>query len=186
MQIAAIAMPPPAPSASDDGETCRVKPVVPTASSHHVRKPYIIYHVVLGNQILPSEIPQIRGRGYLQAGTWTRALVAAEYPQVMVNGAADSTKLSTLPEADQVRLGRVIFMYQCGNCHAERSGYSALSQLITGWDARAIRDTIPRLGDVNFFMPPWMGTPEEADLLARYLQTIARPRPQNLLPATAP
>ncbi len=151
-----------------------------------VRKPYIIYHVVFGNQVLPSRIPQIRSAGYLETGTWTKALVAADYPQVMANGAVDSTKLSTLPEADQVRLGRVIFMYQCSNCHAERAGYSALSQLITGWDARAIRDTIPRLGDVNFFMPPWMGTAEEADLLARYLQTIARPRPQNLLPATAP
>jgi mono/diheme cytochrome c family protein len=151
-----------------------------------VRKPYVIYNVVLGNQVLPAELPAMRRTGYLEGGTWTKALVAAEYPQVLTDGAVDRAKLSTLSEADQVALGRVLFMYQCNDCHAATSGYSALSYLTTGWDARTIRDAIPRLGELNFFMPPWMGTVEEADLLTRYLQTIARPRPGNLLPATAP
>ena len=37
-----------------------------------MRKPYVIYNVVLGNQILPEEVPQLRAKGYLEGGTWTR------------------------------------------------------------------------------------------------------------------
>ena len=48
-----------------------------------VRKPYIIYNVVLGNQILPEEIPALRQKGYLEGGTWTKALVTRDFPQVM-------------------------------------------------------------------------------------------------------
>ena len=40
-----------------------------------VRKPYIIYNVVLGNQILPGEVAGLRQNGFLQGGVWTRACV---------------------------------------------------------------------------------------------------------------
>ncbi len=40
-----------------------------------VRKPYVIYNVVLGNQIMPEEVPQLRDQGYLEGGIWTKAYV---------------------------------------------------------------------------------------------------------------
>ena len=41
MQASAATMPPIAPAASDSGLTCSVSAVVPTASTHHVRRPVI-------------------------------------------------------------------------------------------------------------------------------------------------
>ena len=46
-----------------------------------VRKPYILYNVVLGNQILPEEIPELRRSGYLEGGTWTKAFVPPATPR---------------------------------------------------------------------------------------------------------
>ena len=38
-----------------------------------VRKPFVVYNVVLGNQILPPQEPmKFRDVGYLESGLWTR------------------------------------------------------------------------------------------------------------------
>jgi mono/diheme cytochrome c family protein len=147
-----------------------------------VRKPYIVYNAVLGNQLLVEEVPAVRQRGVLESGTWTKALVAARYPQVMRDGQIDATKLPGLPDTDRRYLGEVIFTYQCGNCHATTAGYSAISHLTQGWTRTLIREVVDRTGEVNFFMPPWTGTPEEADLLTAYLASIAHPRPSGMEP----
>ena len=45
-----------------------------------VRKPYVIYNVVFGNQIMPEEISKLRSRGYLEGGIWTKAYACKYYP----------------------------------------------------------------------------------------------------------
>jgi cytochrome bd-type quinol oxidase subunit 1 len=148
-----------------------------------VRKPYIIYNVVMGNQLLVDEVPAAQRRGFLETGTWTRALVAARYPQAMRGREIDEAVLLRLPEEDQRFLGRVIFQYQCNNCHAAQVGYSAVGHLTRGWSPELVRRVLDHLDESTFFMPPWTGTPEEADLLARYLTSIAFPRPGGMEPA---
>ena len=44
MQATATSTPPTAPPISDPGDACSVSAVVPTASTHHDRSPYIISH----------------------------------------------------------------------------------------------------------------------------------------------
>lgn len=46
-----------------------------------VRKPYVIYNVVLGNQIYPEEVAGLRQKGYLEGGLWTKEFVSAVPPQ---------------------------------------------------------------------------------------------------------
>ncbi|MBN1420180.1 MAG: cytochrome ubiquinol oxidase subunit I [Planctomycetes bacterium] len=145
-----------------------------------VRKPFVIYNVVLGNQVLPQEVPALREGGYLEGGVWTRAYVAARHPEAMAAGAIDEAKLLALPEEDRVALGRVLFLYHCNDCHAEGRGYSAIAELVRGWGRDTIRRTIDRLHEVHFFMPPWCGTREEGDLLAEYLASIAPPLPGGM------
>ncbi|MGO8689600.1 MAG: cytochrome ubiquinol oxidase subunit I [Thermoguttaceae bacterium] len=52
-----------------------------------VRKPYVVYNVVLGNQIMAddggAELSRLRLNGFLDSGVWTRAYVRQKYPQVM-------------------------------------------------------------------------------------------------------
>jgi mono/diheme cytochrome c family protein len=88
-----------------------------------VRKPFIIYNVVMSNQILPEEVAALRQTGYLEGGTWTRAYIAAHYPQVMTeDGQINEAALLELPESDRLEVGSVLFQYHCNDCHAVQDG----------------------------------------------------------------
>ncbi len=150
-----------------------------------VRKPYIVYNKVFGNQIFVEQVPELRQNGYLEGGVWTRAYVAARYPQVMNGRSIDEKKLLELPQSDQVKLGEVLFQYHCNDCHATTRGYSAVGPLLRGWSRERIQHLVEHLDEGHFFMPPWCGTPEEAEILTSYLETIALPRPAGMLPARA-
>jgi cytochrome bd-type quinol oxidase subunit 1/mono/diheme cytochrome c family protein len=145
-----------------------------------VRKPYIIYNVVLSNQILADELPRHRRDGFLESGTWTRALVAARYPQLMEDGRVDEARLAALPEEQQVALGRVIFQYHCNQCHTAEEGFSAVRHLTRGWTPEMVRLIVEQPEKMHFFMPPWSGTAEEARLLARYMRSIRLPSPSGM------
>jgi cytochrome bd-type quinol oxidase subunit 1 len=145
-----------------------------------VRKPYIIYNVVQSNQILPAEVSGLLQSGYLEGGTWTKALVETEYPQVIKDGKVDEAQLIALPESDQRELGKVLFQYQCSSCHAGKTGYSAVGNLMRGWTPDMIGDLVKNPEKFQFFMPPWSGTSEEADLLAKYLISITPPPPTGM------
>jgi mono/diheme cytochrome c family protein len=145
-----------------------------------VRKPYVVYNVVLGNQILPEEVPQLRKQGYLAGGLWTKAFTVKYYPETSVHGAIQSNRMLQLPDSDRIRLGEVIFQYHCNDCHAGTLGFSAASQLLRGRSREQVRSMIDHL-DSYIFMPPWAGTPDEAELLTDYLMSIAPGRPAGML-----
>ncbi len=146
-----------------------------------VRKPYVLYNVVLGNQILPAQVPTLRQKGYLEGGVWTKQYVQARYPDVMVDGHIDSQRLVALSPDAQADLGHVLFQYHCNDCHAVYGGYSAVAPLLRGRPRPLIKALIEHLDEAQFFMPPWAGTPEEAELLTAYLVKVAPPRPQGMI-----
>jgi mono/diheme cytochrome c family protein len=154
-----------------------------------VRKPYVIYNVVLGNQVFPEEVARLKQNGYLEGGRWTKNYVRAHYPQAMVQAKAgdciDAKRLLALPREAQRAVGEVIFQYHCNDCHAAAQGYSAAGPLLQGWSPTMIRKLIPELHQARYLMPLWSGTPEEAELLAVYLQSIAPPRPPGMAPQPA-
>jgi cytochrome d ubiquinol oxidase subunit I len=145
-----------------------------------IRKPYIIYNVVMSNQIRADELPSYQSQGALEAGRWTKAYVAQKYPQVIRNQKVDTSRLLSLPEADQVELGHVLFQYQCANCHATTIGYNPVAQYIRGWSEDMLRDLALHPERVRFVMPPWAGTREEAELLVKYLKSIQPPYPRGM------
>lgn len=145
-----------------------------------VRKPFIVYNVVLANQILPEQVQTLRTGGYLEGGTWTKAYVKEHYPQTIIGGGIQGGELLKLPHVDRVALGRVLFQYHCNDCHAAREGYSAIGPLLRGRSRELVRSTVEHLSSV-LFMPPWCGTPEEAELMTDYLMSINRPRPRGMI-----
>ncbi|MEI8374157.1 MAG: cytochrome ubiquinol oxidase subunit I [Planctomycetota bacterium] len=148
-----------------------------------VRKPYICYNVVLGSQMLTDEVAAIREKGFLESGTWTKAFVQANYPQVMsADGHVDRTRLLALPPSDRIKLGGMIFQYHCNDCHAIQKGYSPVAPLVQGWTPGMIRALVNDLDRTRFTMPPWAGTPEEAELLVSYLSDVSPARPAGMLP----
>ncbi len=154
-----------------------------------VRKPYIIYNVVLGNQAFPGDVQKLRDRGFLEANPWTRAVVedlAARRGAALVDQRRiDERALLELAEKDKDSLmvvGHTLFQYHCNDCHALESGYSAVGPMIRGRDLDMNFALVKHLEKAHFFMPPWTGTEEEALVLARYLTEIAPPRPRGMDP----
>ena len=159
-----------------------------------VRKPYIIYNVVLGNQLLLQPVDEVktaRENGFLDSGVWTRAYVAAKHPGFVRNYQIegriephiDARGLYTIENKnDRIALGALIFQYHCNDCHASQEGYSAVGPLLQGWTPDMIRSLLRDLDRRRFTMPPFSGTPEEAELLLEYLTTLVRPRPSGMLP----
>jgi hypothetical protein len=154
-----------------------------------VRKPYIVNNVVLANQVLPTEVTNLRRDGYLEQGIWTKAFLDDHYPKVMLKDQDElypvlrRHELLKLPYKDRVALGKVLFLHHCNDCHAESVGYSAAGPLLQGRARPQVLDRVKRLDD-NYFMPPWCGTDEEAELLTDYLMTINWPRPPGTRPWT--
>jgi cytochrome d ubiquinol oxidase subunit I len=147
-----------------------------------VRKPYIVYGVVLSNQMLPEEVDRFRQNGFLESGVWTRAMISESYPGAFrSDGTLDETSLLALPEADRIHVGEVIFSFACNDCHSSKEGYSAVSELMRGWSPEMIRAVVDHPERAQFFMPPFPGTGEEAELLTEYLSSIARPFPPGLM-----
>ena len=146
-----------------------------------IRKPFVVYNVVMGNQVLPEEVAQMRQRGYLESGVWTKAFVAENYPQAVAGDPKhiDYAKLLELPPSDRVALGHVLFMHHCNDCHAADVGYSAAGPLLRGFPREKILSTVRHL-ETKFFMPPWCGTAEEAELITDYLVNISEPRPEGM------
>jgi cytochrome bd-type quinol oxidase subunit 1 len=147
-----------------------------------VRKPYVIYNVVLGNQVFPEEVAGLRAKGWLESGVWTRALLAQRHPQAVRGGQIDESALLALPPQQRAALGEMIFQHHCNDCHAARLGYSAAGPLVQGWSKATIRELVTKLDEKRFVMPPWCGADAERELLVEYLDGIKPPRPAGMRP----
>ncbi|MCS7237415.1 MAG: cytochrome ubiquinol oxidase subunit I [Thermoguttaceae bacterium] len=146
-----------------------------------IRKPYVVYDVVLGNQVFVQEVGRLREQGYIESGLWTKAYLQNRFPALVEQGRVDYVKLRELAPEERVEIGRLLFLYHCNDCHAERFGYSAVAPLIRGMDKEKLKELILNLNDPYFYMPPWCGREEEAELLAEYLATLAPPRPKTTI-----
>jgi mono/diheme cytochrome c family protein len=145
-----------------------------------VRKPYIIYNVVLGNQILADEVPKLRQTGYLQGGVWTRAHVAMQAPSSVLDAHIDPARLVSLPAAERRQVGQTLFLYHCGSCHATDNGLSAVAHLTRSWTPEMIQRLVEAPEKAHFFMPPFAGTAEESRLLTEYLTSLAPAAPAGM------
>jgi cytochrome bd-type quinol oxidase subunit 1 len=154
-----------------------------------VRKPFVVENVVLANQILPDQVKPLQTGGYMLGGVWTKAFLAEKYSKlVTLHGDEwqfNAAELAKLPHEDRVQLGQVLFLHHCNDCHAEEVGYSAVGPLLQGRSREVILDRVKRLDDV-YFMPPWCGTDDEAELLTDYLLTISKRQPPGRRPWVQP
>jgi mono/diheme cytochrome c family protein len=137
--------------------------------------------------IVPSEIKALHEDGVLEKGVWPLAYVKANYPQCVAR-VEDKweikwRKVDALGRDDKLRLGGVLFQYQCNNCHAIEQGYSPIGPLVQGWSPDMIHDLVLHLDKHRFTMPPWCGRFNEAELLTEYLTSIAPQRPTGMQPS---
>lgn len=143
-----------------------------------VRKPYIVHNLVLGHQVFKDQIPRLQAEGYLNGGVWTKHFVQTIAPNALDStGRIQDGKLAQLDSQQRSLLGKTLFLYHCNNCHALETGVSSVVSLTRGWTDELVRLSIINMDRMHYFMPPWSGTVEEANLLSEYLNSLKRASP---------
>ncbi|MCB1217376.1 cytochrome ubiquinol oxidase subunit I [bacterium] len=150
-----------------------------------VRKPYIVYNLVLGNQVLVEDVPRLRSEGFIEGTTWPSAWLAARHPQLTQRDSEgrlriDEQALLGLPAEERVDIGEVLFMYHCNDCHAAENGVNAMAHLLTGWNREMVATSVRHPEQLKYFMPPWSGTEAEAELLTDYLMQLRPELPPGM------
>ena len=89
-----------------------------------VRKPYVVYNIVLGNGIYTWEIPGLQKNGYLESGVWTKAYTLEKFPELKSShNTIDYAKMANLSGSEKEEIGRILFQYHCNDCHATSGAF---------------------------------------------------------------
>lgn len=132
--------------------------VIATSSTEYaretLRKPYVIGGHMYSNSIRLSEVDKFNRDGYLASSMWA----PKEFSR-------------------KEDMGRAMFAGQCLSCHTT-NGYRSMKRLLGERDGKAIRNTLDMLhsnapdSPYRKYMPPLVGTDEEVEALASYLETL--------------
>lgn len=138
------------------------------------RKPFIIRDYMFSNGVLISEIPKLNQEGILSKAKW------------LTVGLAE----------DPVAKGRAVFRAQCAMCHTQ-NGYLGIRKILEPVDEDMLSGVLAAMKDdgeayvsgahtreghvatenLNYpFMPPFVGTDEEMEVLIAYLLSLKAPK----------
>jgi len=132
-------------------------------SREMLRKPYVIGRWMYSNGVRVPYVARINQKGYLVHSNWVWGSTGA-------GGNA----------ASSYSRGEAIFRGECGSCHT-LNGYRPLTQLLEGRDRANIGSFISMLHDYKSdspyhkFMPPMVGTKQDEDDLAGFLNAQVNP-----------
>jgi len=132
------------------------------------RKPYLIRDYMYSPGIRVSRVERMRREGFIRHTPWLRRHLARTVEDF------GERPLTRLDEAARRRVGKGIFRYHCGSCHAT-VGYNGIRPIVHPWTREMIHGTAEELHRANPAMPPWFGSEEEREMLAEYLETFTDP-----------
>lgn len=120
-----------------------------------VRKPFIIYDYMYANGVLAKDEQKYKEEGYLPNSTFA--------------------KVKEVTEENKFEAGEEIYKGQCLACHTVDGWREkrAFETRLAGWTEEAIFDYVTTLHETRPFMPPFVGTEEEQEALAHFLQKVA-------------
>jgi cytochrome bd-type quinol oxidase subunit 1 len=123
-----------------------------------LRKPYVIGRWMYSNGVRVPYVSRINQEGYLAHTNWVWDNSASSYSR-----------------------GEAIFRGECGSCHT-LNGYRPLTKLLAGRDRANITSFITMLHEYKpdspyrKFMPPMVGTKQDIDDLADFLNAQVNPQ----------
>lgn len=143
-----------------------------------IRKPYVINQYMYANGLRVADYPLYQKNGVLPYSAYVDT--------------------PTVTEANKIEAGKNVFMITCSRCHT----INGINSVVTKFrkltppgqplDAEAIKQYIPRMHNVWYYMPPFPGNAAELDALAAFIidvdknprpihgaQTIGITRPEN-------
>jgi cytochrome d ubiquinol oxidase subunit I len=128
-------------------------------SREMLRKPYVIGRWMYSNGVRVPYVSKINAQGYLAESNWVWNGPASSYTR-----------------------GEAIFRGECGSCHTLQ-GYRPLAHLLEGRDRANIHNFILMLHEnkaespYRKFMPPMVGTDQDVNDLADFLNAQVNPPP---------
>ena len=131
-------------------------------SREMLRKPFVIGRWMYSNGVRVPSVARINQQGYLAHSEWVWHAPGDGAP------------------ASNYSRGEAIFRGECGSCHT-LNGYRPLAQLLAGRDRTNIGNFIQMLHEdkadspYHRFMPPMVGTQQDIDDLANYLNAQVNP-----------
>jgi mono/diheme cytochrome c family protein len=123
------------------------------------RKPFTIREALYSNAMAPGEIAALRERGSVTYDPYPLR-DEASYPN------------------EQLKLGAKVYRFQCSVCHT-MGGVNGLVHLGGTWTTEQKRMNIAKLQQTKPFMPPFAGTPAEAEALVQLLEWEGAGRPAS-------
>jgi mono/diheme cytochrome c family protein len=79
---------------------------------------------------------------------------------------------------EKAAAGKQAFEVRCGHCHTIDGNFRPLKKALAGSGAEEVKGLLPVLDSMSPNMPPFSGSPEEAQLLADYIaQAVNAPMP---------
>jgi cytochrome bd-type quinol oxidase subunit 1 len=143
-------------------------------SREMLRKPYVIGGWMFSNGVRVPYVARINQEGYLAHSNWV-------WNGPILNERLVTPGMTTLNDPTfSYSRGEAIFRGECGSCHT-LNGYRPLAKLLAGRDQANIRSFITMLHDYKpdspyrRFMPPMVGTKQDIDDLANFLNTQVNP-----------
>ncbi|MGA3135462.1 MAG: cytochrome ubiquinol oxidase subunit I [Terracidiphilus sp.] len=144
-------------------------------SREMLRKPYVIGRWMYSNGVRVPYVARINQEGYLAHSNWVW-----QGPPVMFDKLVPPGYTVESDPDDSYSRGEAIFRGECGSCHT-LNGYRPLAQLLAGRDRANIGNFIVMLHEnkpdspYRRFMPPMVGTKQDIDDLADYLNAQVNP-----------
>ena len=113
------------------------------------RRPYVINEVMYSNSILKKDAEQLNADGYLRTALWVE------------NKAVGADNI--------LSAGEELFIHQCYACHTVNGFNNDIVKASQNMSFRALTKYIDQIHEKRYFMPPFMGTDQEAKALAAYI-----------------
>ena len=145
-------------------------------SREMLRKPFVIGRWMYSNGVRVKYVDRINRQGYLAKSNWVW-----HDPKPMMLNYLQTPGDNAMPDlTSSYSRGEAIFRGECGSCHT-LAGYRPLNTLLAGRDRANIASFITMLHDYKSdspyrrFMPPMVGTRQDVDDLADFLNAQVNP-----------
>jgi len=155
--------------------------LIATASGEYaremLRKPYVIGGWMYSNGVRVPYVSRINQEGYLVHTIW---VWSSNYDEEVAESMMPSGWTGWTSMASSYSRGEAIFRGECGSCHT-LAGYRPLKYLLSGRDRANITSFITMLHDYkpdspyHRYMPPMVGTKQDIDDLADFLNAQVNP-----------
>ncbi len=114
------------------------------------RRPYVIHNYMYANQIYVQDTSAIQQAGFLPSAKWAHN--------------------KEITDANLLSAGQELFKFQCSACHSIGGPLNDIRHLAGKYDSVFGMDSkLNGLGNMNNYMPPFLGTRAERWALANYI-----------------